>query len=82
MKNITFKEKLNLFLKSKANGIPHYAHSRISLRMQLSACVCRLDLVHALLSTSSGIIPNPFFHTISSLTWYIFKRHENPTGND
>ena len=26
-----------------------------------------------------GFIPNPYFHTISSLTWYIFKTYRNPT---
>ena len=27
-----------------------------------------------------GVIPNPYFHIISSLIWYIFGKHRNPIG--
>ena len=47
MKNIIFNEQINLFLKNKAIEHPRYAHIRISLHTQLSACVSKLDLAHA-----------------------------------
>ena len=47
MKNITFNEKINQFLKNKAKGNPRYAYTWISLHTRLSAYVRRLDLVHA-----------------------------------
>ena len=45
MKNITFNEQINQNLKTKTKG--RYVHARISLCMQLSACVRSLDLAHA-----------------------------------
>ena len=46
-KNITFNEKINLFLKKKIEGNPRCAHARINLRAQLSACARRHDIAHA-----------------------------------
>jgi len=46
MKNITFNEQINQFLKNKAKGNPRYVYTRISLRTQLFACVCRPNVVH------------------------------------
>ena len=34
MKNITFNEQINLFLKNKAKGNPRYAHAKIN------SCAC------------------------------------------
>ena len=97
MKNITFNEQINQNLKTKTKG--RYVHTRISLRMQLSACVRSLDLAHAYRFSETiqdkfsafmlrfGTNPTlsrdhsqPFFHTIKSLTWYIFITHKNPKG--
>ena len=95
LKNITFNKQINQNLKNKTKG--RYVHTRISLRMQLSACVHSPDLAHAYRfsetiqdkfsafmlrfgtnPTSSGDHSQPFFHTIKSLIWYIFKIHKNP----
>jgi len=46
MKNITFKEQINQFLKNKTKGNPCYVYAWIRLRKRLSACVRRLDLAH------------------------------------
>jgi len=38
MKNVTFNEKINQFLKNKTKGNPCFAHASIRLRTQARSC--------------------------------------------
>ena len=68
-------------------------HAAFCMRMQARSCACiaksrnlnKTSFLHLCwglewIPHHLGVIPNPYFHTISSLTWYIFKTYRNLRG--
>ena len=100
MKDITFNELINLFLKIRPT-------ETLAICTQESAYTCNFLQAYAglILRTHSkfqklhtasflpsfwgleqiphhlGVVPNPYFHTTSSLTCYIFKKQKIPWEN-
>ena len=93
MKNITFYEQINLFLKNKGQGNPHFAYTGLihayagmDLRTQLGFQKPMKDKFFALKTevwnepTLTGSCSKPsFFNYIKPYVVY-FKNTENPKG--